>query len=301
MTDPRQYFPNYRRPFSDSSTSQTLPPRRYEDLPLQAHRPRPLSAGTLSPTGTFPHLSAIRIGDSSSKQSDAMAGTPPLTQCFVHPNVSPSSTARPSATPDDEIPALAPGKKDKLVESIGADSASYRHCDVTDEKQVEDTVAYTVEKYGILDIIFSNVGTLNFCGVLDMDVMAFNETMAINIRGSALVVRHADRFMVDKKIRGSIIFVGIVKAAAWELGGHGIRVNGVSPYGIATPLVCKAYGLDAGPLEAAIYGNGNLKGVKLSTMHVAQSALFLASDEPAYTSGQNLAVDGGLSSILKLQ
>ncbi|WMV10951.1 hypothetical protein MTR67_004336 [Solanum verrucosum] len=157
-----------------------------------------------------------------------------------------------------------------------------------------------------------------------MDVMAFDETMAINVRGSALAVKYAARFMVDKKIRGSIIcnaslegivagaaslayigskhaVVGIVKAAARELGGHGIRVNGVSPYGIATPLVCKAYGLDAGPLEAAIYGNGNLKGVRLSKMHVEQSALFFASDESAYTSGQNLAVDGGLSSILKLQ
>ncbi|XP_015062676.1 short-chain dehydrogenase reductase 3b-like [Solanum pennellii] len=212
----------------------------------------------------------------------------------------------------------------KVVDSIGADKASYRHCDVTDEKQVEETVAYAVEKYGTLDIMFSNVGTLNFCSVLDMDVMAFDETMAINVRGSALAVKHAAKVMVDKKIRGSIIcnaslegilagaaslayiaskhaVVGIIKAAARELGPHGIRVNGVSPYGIATPLVCKAYGLDAALLEEAIYGNGHLKGVKLSTMHVAQSALFLASDESAYTSGQNLAVDGGLSSILKLQ
>ena len=149
-------------------------------------------------------------------------------------------------------------------------------------------------------------------------------TMAINVRGSALAVKHAAKVMVDKKIRGSIIcnaslegilagaasvayiaskhaVVGIIKAAARELGPHGIRVNGVSPYGIATPLVTKAYGLDAALLEEAIYGNGHLKGVKLSTMHVAQSALFLASDESAYTSGQNLAVDGGLSSILKLQ
>ncbi|KAH0730984.1 hypothetical protein KY289_002172 [Solanum tuberosum] len=183
----------------------------------------------------------------------------------------------------------------KVVESIGADKASYRYCDVTDEKKVEDTVAYAVEKYGTLDIMFSNVGTLNFCSVLDMDVMAFDETMAINVRGSALAVKHAARFMVDNKIRGSIICNASLE------GGHGIRVNGVSPYGIATPLVCKAYGLDAGPLEAAIYGNGNLKGVRLSTMHVAQSALFFESDESAYTSSQNLAVDGGLSSILKLQ
>ncbi|KAK6782335.1 hypothetical protein RDI58_020131 [Solanum bulbocastanum] len=87
-----------------------LPSRRYEDLPLQViRRARPLLAGTPSPTGTFPQLSVMRILDSSSEQSDAMAGMPLLTQRFVHLDVSPSSTATPSATPDDTMPALAPG------------------------------------------------------------------------------------------------------------------------------------------------------------------------------------------------
>ncbi|WMV33905.1 hypothetical protein MTR67_027290 [Solanum verrucosum] len=83
--DPRQYYPNYHRP-----------------------------VGTPSPKGTSPQLSAMSIGDSSSEQSDAMTSTPLLTQCFVHPNVSPSSTATPSATPDDTMFALAPGQKDRL-------------------------------------------------------------------------------------------------------------------------------------------------------------------------------------------
>uniref|UniRef100_M1DF15 Uncharacterized protein n=1 Tax=Solanum tuberosum TaxID=4113 RepID=M1DF15_SOLTU len=119
--DPRQYYPNYRRPVDASATSQPLPSRRYEDLPLQAiGRARPLSAGTPSPigtpspTGTSPQLSAMRLGDSSSEQSDAMAGTPPLIQSFVHPDVSPSSTATPSATPHDTMSALAPSQKDRL-------------------------------------------------------------------------------------------------------------------------------------------------------------------------------------------
>ncbi|KAK4717924.1 hypothetical protein R3W88_016262 [Solanum pinnatisectum] len=110
--DPQQYYPNYRQP--------ALPPRRYEDLPLQAiRRPRSLSVGrisdgTPSPTDTSPQLSSMKIGDSSSEQSDVMAGTPPLTQCFVHPCVSPSSTATPSATPADEMSALAPVQKERL-------------------------------------------------------------------------------------------------------------------------------------------------------------------------------------------
>ncbi|WMV42125.1 hypothetical protein MTR67_035510 [Solanum verrucosum] len=108
--DPRQYYPNYRRPVVALSTSQALLSRRYEDLPLQAiRRAQPLSAGTPSPTGTSPQLSSMRLGDSSSKQSDAMVGTPPLTQRFVHPDVSPSSTAAPSATPHDTMSAPAPG------------------------------------------------------------------------------------------------------------------------------------------------------------------------------------------------
>ncbi|WMV49391.1 hypothetical protein MTR67_042776 [Solanum verrucosum] len=114
-TDPRQYYPNYHRPVSASSTLQALPSRRYEDLPLQAIcRARPLSVGTPSPIGTSPQLSAMRLGDSSSEQSDAMVGTPLLTQRFVHPDVSPSSTATPSAIPHDMMFALAPSQKDRL-------------------------------------------------------------------------------------------------------------------------------------------------------------------------------------------
>uniref|UniRef100_M1DGQ4 Uncharacterized protein n=1 Tax=Solanum tuberosum TaxID=4113 RepID=M1DGQ4_SOLTU len=83
--DPRQYYHNYRRSVGASFFSQSLPPRRYEDLPLQAiRRARPLSVGCTpspspSPIGTTPQLSAMRIRDSSSEESDDVAGTPPLT------------------------------------------------------------------------------------------------------------------------------------------------------------------------------------------------------------------------------
>ncbi|KAG5629517.1 hypothetical protein H5410_001234 [Solanum commersonii] len=66
----------------------------------------------------------MRIGDSSSEQSDAMASMPPLTQRFVYHDVSPSSTATPSATPDDMMPSLASGQNDRLdrvmIESDGS-------------------------------------------------------------------------------------------------------------------------------------------------------------------------------------
>jgi NAD(P)-dependent dehydrogenase (short-subunit alcohol dehydrogenase family) len=46
----------------------------------------------------------------------------------------------------------------QVATSIGLEKVSYHHCDVRNEKQVEELVAFTLEKYGTLDIMFSNVG-----------------------------------------------------------------------------------------------------------------------------------------------
>ena len=210
----------------------------------------------------------------------------------------------------------------QVVASIGQDKASYRHCDVRDEKQVEETVCYAIEKYGTLDIVHSNAGiTGPTCGIIDMDMDSFDTVMAINLRGSALAIKHAARAMVQRQIRGSIIctgsasatqggigphpytaakhaLVGLVRSAASELGNHGIRINCVSPYGVATPMVCAANGnLDKSKIEAQMNSLSILKGITLNADHVAKAVVFLASDESIYVSGHNLAVDGGFTVV----
>ncbi|KAF9603407.1 hypothetical protein IFM89_035853 [Coptis chinensis] len=90
----------------------------------------------------------------------------------------------------------------QVVESIGVEKASYRHCDVRDEKQVEEIVAYTLDKYGGLDIMFSNacvIGAIH--GILELDMEAFDNTMAINVRGVAVTMKYAARAMVAKQIQ----------------------------------------------------------------------------------------------------
>ncbi|KAK7284540.1 hypothetical protein RJT34_19287 [Clitoria ternatea] len=205
--------------------------------------------------------------------------------------------------------------------SIGSDKVSYYHCDVRDEKQVEETVAFTLEKYGNLDIFFSNAGIAGkLSSILDFDLSEFDNTMVVNIRGVAATIKHAARAMVTRKTRGSIIctasvagsfagcagfdyttskhgVIGLVRSACCELGAYGIRVNSISPYAVATRLTCAALGMEADEVEAMGQARANLQGITLKTNHIAEAALFLASDESAYVSGLNLVVDGGFSVV----
>ncbi|KAK4397313.1 Short-chain dehydrogenase reductase 3b [Sesamum angolense] len=63
---------------------------------------------------------------------------------------------------------------------------------------------------------------------------------------------------------------------------EGIRVNCVSPHGVATPMVCDVLGMDAASVEARFSGMANLKGVVLKKDHVAEAVVYLASAESAY-------------------
>ncbi|XP_054790649.1 short-chain dehydrogenase reductase 3b-like [Prosopis cineraria] len=209
----------------------------------------------------------------------------------------------------------------QVAASIASNTVTYHHCDVRDEKQVEETVNYTVQKYGTLDILFSNAGILGpLSGILDLDMKGLDDIMAINVRGAAATIKHAARTMVERKIRGSIIcttsvsagvagcgphaytvskhaLLGLVRSACWELGGHGIRVNCVSPFGVATPLACSPFNLEPEQVEEATSSQAVLKGVVLKASHIAEAALFLASDDSVYVNGHNLVVDGGFSVV----
>ncbi|XP_024984365.1 short-chain dehydrogenase reductase 3b-like [Cynara cardunculus var. scolymus] len=209
----------------------------------------------------------------------------------------------------------------QVVASCNSTKICYFRCDVRDEKQVAEAVAHTLAKYKTLDILFSNAGIMGpLTSLLDMDLDAFDNTMAINVRGVAATIKHAARAMVAGGIRGSIIctasvaasiggagphgytvskhaMLGLMKTACNELGAHGIRVNCVSPFGVGTPLSCTAYNMGPSQVEENCCKTANLKGIVLKARHIAEAALFLASDESVYVSGQNLGVDGGFTVV----
>uniref|UniRef100_A0A1J3ILX4 Short-chain dehydrogenase reductase 3b n=1 Tax=Noccaea caerulescens TaxID=107243 RepID=A0A1J3ILX4_NOCCA len=209
-----------------------------------------------------------------------------------------------------------------VVVSIGEDKVSYYHCDVRDETEVENAVKFTVEKHGRIDVLFSNAGVLEKQqgSILDLDLHDLDRVMAVNLRGAATFIKHVARAMVESGTRGSIVcttsvaakiagttphgytaskhaLLGLIKSAAGELGKHGIRVNGVAPFGIATPMVCDGFKMEPSKMEQFFSSQANMKGTVLKARHVAEAALFLASDDSAYVSGHNLAVDGGYTVV----
>ncbi|KAK1404187.1 secoisolariciresinol dehydrogenase-like [Heracleum sosnowskyi] len=191
--------------------------------------------------------------------------------------------------------------QDELGQSLCKDqeALSFVHCDVTNESDVERLVDSTMDKHVT-------------------DYQDFKRVFDVNVFGAFLCAKHAARVMVPAR-RGSILFtssvasvtygdvphaysaskhavLGLAKNLCVEMGGYGVRVNCVSPFGVVTPMLMKGLGAtDKGKVEEFVAGIANLKDATVEAEDIAAAALYLGSDEAKYVSGLNLIVDGGYS------
>lgn len=183
-------------------------------------------------------------------------------------------------------------------------------CDVTSEKEVAAVVATASEAYGSLDVMINNAGFTRDASMRNLTLDDFKAVIEVHMTGAWLGTRAASAIMREQK-SGSIInvsslsgkqgnpgqtnysaakagIVGMTKAAAKEMGRHGVRVNAIQPGLIDTAMIQK---MKPEVLESRI------TEIPLGRLgqpeEVANVALFLASDLSAYLTGIVIEIAGG--------
>jgi len=189
--------------------------------------------------------------------------------------------------------------------------------DVSRETDVERMVELAMTEFGRLDCVFNNAGLGGALGsLLETEVEDWDFTFAVLVRGVFLGIKHGARAMKATGLGGSIIntasvaglsggagpaaysaakaaVINLTRAAALKLAEHRIRVNAICPGGILTPL------LHRGNPEAVKRRLESLQPWPEAGTgeHIAGAALFLASDDAAFVTGESLLVDGGLTAM----
>jgi len=202
-----------------------------------------------------------------------------------------------------------------VAEDIGEDCL-YVHHDVTDEDGWAAAVDAALTRFGGLNLLVNNAGILRFGFIADTSLAEFRQVLEVNLVSQWLGIRAVIAPMTAAG-GGSIVNIssiegfigaagmsaysaskfgirGLTKAAARELGQHGIRVNSIHPGGIVTPMV-----LDAGPdLWKHVDVKAFLAQLPVQRFgepaEISRLALFLASDEASYCSGAEFVADGGM-------
>lgn len=200
----------------------------------------------------------------------------------------------------------------EIIRSAGGD-AMFVPCDVGDKAQVVSLVQKTVDRHGRLDVMISNAAILHIADILDLEEEDYDRVLRVNLKGFFLTGQAAARQMVAQGGGGSIINMSSIQAVitlpniltysickggvkslttsmALALADKGVRVNAIGPGSIATDMVKQLMVDDAA--RKRLLSRTPL-GRLGDPSEVAAVAVFLASDESSYVTGETIYVDGG--------
>jgi 3-oxoacyl-[acyl-carrier protein] reductase len=201
------------------------------------------------------------------------------------------------------------------VEALGATVLALPG-DVTSRPRCQSAVDAVVDASGRLDILVSNAGADGDAPFLEMTDEEWHRVIDVNLTASFVLGQVAARAMVADGGGGVILYtasisglgasdgdahygvskagiINLVQTMAIELVSHRIRVNCVSPGPLDTPLSRALLGSD----EAMEAARAHYPLVPMGRLglpeEIAAAYAYLASDDAAYTTGQNLVIDGG--------
>jgi 3alpha(or 20beta)-hydroxysteroid dehydrogenase len=182
--------------------------------------------------------------------------------------------------------------------------------DVADEASWREVVAAALTQFGQLHILVNNAGTIARQGIVDTTVEAWNRTIAVNLTGSLLGMKHCAPAIRDSG-GGSIVNIsstagltahddaaytaskwglrGLTKTAVLQFSPWNIRVNSIHPGQIADTGFFRGGG-EAFAHAARVAIPMHRQG---TPQECADLVLFLASDESSFISGAEIAIDGG--------
>jgi NAD(P)-dependent dehydrogenase (short-subunit alcohol dehydrogenase family) len=196
-------------------------------------------------------------------------------------------------------------------------SAAFLQCDVSEETDWVQVRTYLKSKFGPASVLYNNAAVFlpEDRSVLEMEVATWDRVMAVNVRSIFLACKHIVPGMIERG-GGSVINIASIRASlgttvpqdayaaskgavvslsrslAAEFAQHNIRVNVISPGTILTEMA---------PIKDPIVAAERLKRYPLgrfgTTGDVEGAAVYLASEESAWTTGVELLVDGGTTSF----
>jgi NAD(P)-dependent dehydrogenase (short-subunit alcohol dehydrogenase family) len=214
---------------------------------------------------------------------------------------------------------LAESELHRATQDLPADRVAYRAVDVRRAADVQAAIAATVERFGSIDVLFSNAGNAGVIAPLaDYPEEVFDDVFRVHVKGAFLMCKYGIPKMKDG---GSVIItssvaglrgdagvygyitakhaqIGLMRSVSKEAARRRIRVNTIHPgptrntfqSGIEEQLSA-VLGRDAGQFFDDLIPLGR----HAAPEEIARSVLFLASDASSFITGSTLVVDGGMS------
>jgi len=209
-----------------------------------------------------------------------------------------------------------------VLDDLGAetasqiDGASYHHLDIRNEAEWQAVVDQVMSDHGRIDVLVNNAGVDLVKKLLATTIEDFEQVTDINLRGTFLGMRTVAEAMIKAELPCSIVNIssvaglqglanhavysaskfgvtGLTKSAAKEWGRYGIRVNSVHPGLIETAMTADMRSFTDPEVRRQVERTVPLRRMGKAS-DIAKLALFLASDDSDYCSGQAYIVDGGV-------